>query len=82
VLDFTELPQDGVDFERLVREMLFVLGHRAYWSGRGPDGGRDLFCVEERPSAFYGKRLAYETELLLEQYYREIIDSIQTGPLR
>ena len=52
MLDFTELPDDGVDFERLVREMLFAMGYRAYWSGRGPDGGRDLLCIEERPSAF------------------------------
>ena len=52
MLDFSELPPDGVDFERLVREMLLVEGYRPYWTGKGPDGGRDLICEEERPSAF------------------------------
>jgi Restriction endonuclease len=52
MLDFTQLPKDGVDFERLIREMLLAMGYRAYWSGKGPDGGRDLLCVEERESIF------------------------------
>ena len=52
MLDFSELPTDGVDFERLVREMLLAQGYRPYWTGKGPDGGRDLLCDEERTSAF------------------------------
>jgi len=53
VLDFTELSQDGQHFEQLVRELLFSLGHKVFWTGRGPDGGRDLLCLEERPSMFF-----------------------------
>ena len=50
MIDFKELPVDGNAFEQLVRELLFLVGHRAYWSGKGPDGGRDLLCEEELPS--------------------------------
>jgi len=46
MLDFTELPDDGQLFEQLVREVLFALGLHVEWSGRGPDGGRDLICRE------------------------------------
>jgi Restriction endonuclease len=46
VLDFKELPEDGVRFEQLVRELLYGLGLQARWSGKGPDGGRDLICDE------------------------------------
>lgn len=56
MLDFTELPQDGQLFEQLVRELLFSLGYKIFWTGRGADGGRDLLCLEERPSIF---RLTY-----------------------
>ena len=27
-------------------------GYRVYWSGKGPDGGRDLLCIEHRDSFF------------------------------
>lgn len=47
MLDFKELPKDGTDFELLIRELLFACGLRVYWSGKGPDGGRDLLCIEE-----------------------------------
>jgi hypothetical protein len=45
-MDFKELPADGQAFEQLVRELLFSLGLHVEWSGRGPDGGRDLLCRE------------------------------------
>jgi hypothetical protein len=50
MLDFQELSADGQDLELLVRELLFVSGLRCYWSGKGPDGGRDLLAIEESPS--------------------------------
>lgn len=46
MLNFREMPIDGVDFEKLIREILFSLGYRVYWSGRGADGGNDLICIE------------------------------------
>ena len=46
MLDFKELPKDGEAFEQLVRELLFSYGMDVEWSGRGPDGGRDLMCRE------------------------------------
>ncbi|THT95305.1 restriction endonuclease [Lampropedia puyangensis] len=52
MLDFKELNKDGKDFELLIRELLFSKGYKVYWSGVGPDGGRDLVCVEERQSFF------------------------------
>lgn len=52
MLDFTELPKDGEEFELLIRELLFSHGFQVYWSGRGADGGRDLICVEKRNSYF------------------------------
>lgn len=52
MLDFTELSEDGQDLELLVRELLFSLGYKVYWSGRGPDGGRDLVCIETAKSIF------------------------------
>jgi hypothetical protein len=52
VLDFTELPPDGQDFELLNRELLAQLGLRVFWSGRGPDGGRDLLADETQRSLF------------------------------
>lgn len=45
-MDFKELPSDGQAFEQLVRELLFSSGLHVEWSGRGPDGGRDLICRE------------------------------------
>lgn len=50
MLDFKELSADGQDLELLVRELLFISGLRCYWSGKGPDGGRDLLAIEESPS--------------------------------
>jgi hypothetical protein len=52
MLDFKELSKDGKEFELLIRELLFTKGYKVYWSGVGPDGGRDLLCIEERTSFF------------------------------
>lgn len=52
MLDFKELSNDGQGLELLVRELLFSMQYKVYWSGKGPDGGRDLICIEESPSIF------------------------------
>ena len=52
MLDFTELSEDGTDLELLIREILATRGFDVRWSGAGPDGGRDLVCVERRDSFF------------------------------
>lgn len=52
MLDFKELSENGQDLEQLVRELLFSLGHKVYWSGRGADGGRDLLSIEELKGTF------------------------------
>lgn len=52
MLDFKELPVDGQAFEQLVREVAFGLGLHVQWSGRGPDGGRDLICRETLTGVF------------------------------
>lgn len=46
MLDFKELSVNGNDFELLMRELLFNMGMQVYWSGKGPDGGKDLLCIE------------------------------------
>lgn len=52
MLDFKELAKDGQDFELLLRELLFNEGLRVYWSGKGPDGGKDLICIEDNDGIF------------------------------
>jgi hypothetical protein len=47
MLDFKELSVDGQDLELLVREILFANNVRCFWSGRGPDGGRDLLAIDD-----------------------------------
>lgn len=47
MLDYTELPADGVRFEQLVREILVRSGFEVHWTGVGPDGGRDLVATEK-----------------------------------
>lgn len=47
MIDFRELPADGIKFEQLVRELLFRSGFEVHWTGVGPDGGRDLVVVEK-----------------------------------
>lgn len=52
MLDFKELDQNGDDFELLIRELLSNKGLEVYWSGKGPDGGKDLICIERCKSNF------------------------------
>jgi hypothetical protein len=52
MLDFKELPKDGNDLELLIREILLTKGYKVRWSGKGPDGGKDLICIEDRESEF------------------------------
>lgn len=47
MLDFRELPEDGTDLERLVREIFIREGYETHWTGKGADGGRDLVVVEK-----------------------------------
>ncbi|MGP1281649.1 MAG: restriction endonuclease [Parasphingopyxis sp.] len=46
MLDFTNLPQDGIRFEQLVRDLLLRAGLRPTWTGVGADSGRDLLAIE------------------------------------
>lgn len=48
MIDFTELPKKppGEALEKLTRELGKRLGLQPVWSGRGPDGGRDLLFSE------------------------------------
>lgn len=46
MIDYCELPKDGVRFEQLVRELLIREDFDVRWTGVGPDGGRDLLLVE------------------------------------
>lgn len=52
MIDFKELAQDGTDFELLIRDLLQRYGLEVYWSGKGPDGGKDLICIESTSSLF------------------------------
>ena len=52
LLDFGELDVNGDDFELLIRELLYNKGLEVYWSGKGPDGGKDLLCIERYKSNF------------------------------
>ncbi|MCH5157242.1 MAG: restriction endonuclease [Clostridiales bacterium] len=54
MIDFKELDERGDDFELLVRELLNNKGLEVYWSGKGPDGGKDLLCIERCQSNFKG----------------------------
>jgi len=56
MLDFKELDVNGKEFELLIRELLFLKGLDVYWSGVGPDGGRDLVCVETMKSVFSNEK--------------------------
>jgi hypothetical protein len=47
MLDFSELPTDGVLFEQLVRELLIRSGFDVHWTGVGPDGEKDLIIIEK-----------------------------------
>lgn len=47
MIDFSELPSDGIKFEQLVRELLIRSGFEVHWTGVGPDAGRDLVVTEK-----------------------------------
>jgi len=46
MIDFKELPQDGTNFEQLIRELTLREGYIPHWTGVGSDGGRDLIIEE------------------------------------
>ncbi|MCA1934203.1 MAG: restriction endonuclease [Asticcacaulis sp.] len=46
MLNFQELPKDGVALEQLIREIAITSGLRPHWTGTGPDSGRDLLIEE------------------------------------
>ena len=47
MIDFKELPEDGIKFEQLIRELLVREGFETHWTGAGQDGGRDLVIIEK-----------------------------------
>ena len=47
MIDFKELPEDGIKFEQLIRELLVLEGFETHWTGVGQDGGRDLVVTEK-----------------------------------
>jgi len=47
MLDFKELPKDGIKFEQMIRELLIKEGFETRWTGIGQDGGRDLIIIEK-----------------------------------
>ncbi|MGG3562737.1 restriction endonuclease [Neobacillus rhizosphaerae] len=49
MIDYTELPSNGVAFEQLIRELLIRSGFEVHWTGVGPDGGKDLIFYERVP---------------------------------
>jgi len=51
MIDFKELPQDGIKFEQLIRELVVRSGFEVHWTGVGPDGGRDLVITERAKGA-------------------------------
>ena len=46
MIDYKVLPQDGILFEQLIRELFECIGNESFWTGVGPDGGRDLIVKE------------------------------------
>jgi len=46
MIDFKELPVDGVRFEQLIREIFLRSDFTVHWTGVGTDGGRDLVVTE------------------------------------
>tara|TARA_R110002124_G_scaffold65824_1_gene179894 strand:- start:2236 stop:3252 length:1017 start_codon:yes stop_codon:yes gene_type:complete len=47
MIDYRELPEDGIKFEQLTREIFIRENYETYWTGIGPDGGRDLIIIEK-----------------------------------
>jgi hypothetical protein len=46
MINFSELPKDGIKFEQLVRELLQHCGLMVHWTGIGPDGDNYLIAIE------------------------------------
>ncbi len=46
MLNFKELPKDGILFEQLIREIALRKDIHPIWTGKGPDSGRDLIFNE------------------------------------
>ncbi|HHT9843851.1 TPA: restriction endonuclease [Legionella pneumophila] len=46
MINFKELPKDGIRFEQLIRELLQSSGLKVHWTGVGQDGDRDLIAIE------------------------------------
>jgi hypothetical protein len=61
MIDFKELPEDGVKFEQLIRELLVLEGFETHWTGVGQDGGRDLVVTEK----LKGELSEYERKWLI-----------------
>ena len=47
MLNFKELPSDGIKFEQLIRELFMRSEFEVHWTGVGPNGGRDLVLTEK-----------------------------------
>ena len=47
MIDFKELPEDGIKFEQLSRELLKRSGFEVHWTGVGQDNSRDLIIIEK-----------------------------------
>lgn len=47
MIDFKELATDGRAFELLIREMLLISDLHPFWTGSGPDQGRDIIATEK-----------------------------------
>jgi hypothetical protein len=58
MINFRELPEDGVAFEQLIREICIRLDLHPQWSGKGPDQGRDIIITEtiDGPIARFERR--------------------------
>ncbi|SDK21265.1 restriction endonuclease [Sediminibacillus albus] len=52
VIDFKELPEDGILFEQLIREIFIREGFEIHWTGVGPDQGKDLVLIEKASGPF------------------------------
>jgi len=46
MINYTALPEDGIQFEQLIREIFNSMGFDTFWTGVGPDGGKDLIITE------------------------------------
>jgi hypothetical protein len=84
MLDFKELPDDGIAFEQLIRELLLRSEFEVHWTGVGPDGGRDLVVIEravgqlapfERKWLVSCKHNAHSGKSVALEDVRDVVDS-------